>query len=438
MKLTIDYSQTTGPIKAMNAANNGPVYMLAFPDAEERLNNLEAYRAANIPYARTHDASFCPEYGEEHTVDTNCIFTDFDADPEDPAAYDFHCTDYYLRTMLLAGTKPFYRLGCKIEGLLTKHYAAHPPKDFQKWAVICEHIIAHYNEGWADGFHMDIEYWEIWNEPNSAGNWTGTMEQYYDLYATAAGHLKTRFPHIKIGGPASCCYDENLLRDFLLYMRERQIPVDFCSWHSYAKNIADVTSEIYRGRALLDSLGYMETETNIGEWNYAYGWGGSRSAISREVIQSTKGAAFTAAYMAACQYTPVDMLMYYDLRPHANGWNGAFDDIRYKPRKGYYPLKAWGELRKLGDCCAVSCGIPDIYAASAKGEEGEMTMIAYYTDADDALPYTFTVEMKGIEDCRHALYLLDDTHDMTKVAVIFPDEGKFTLTMEPNTVVVVQ
>ncbi len=88
MKLTIDYSTVAGPAKAMNAANNGPVYMPAFPDADERLNNLEAYRAANIPYARTHDASFCTEYGEEHTVDTNCIFTDFDADPEDPAAYD--------------------------------------------------------------------------------------------------------------------------------------------------------------------------------------------------------------------------------------------------------------------------------------------------------------------------------------------------------------
>ena len=39
-----------------------------------------------------------------------------------------------------------------------------PPKDFRKWAQICEHIIRHYNEGWADGHKWDIRYWEIWNE----------------------------------------------------------------------------------------------------------------------------------------------------------------------------------------------------------------------------------------------------------------------------------
>ena len=40
------------------------------------------------------------------------------------------------------------------------------PKDFKKWAVICEHIIRHYTEGWADGFFYDMPYWEIWNEPD--------------------------------------------------------------------------------------------------------------------------------------------------------------------------------------------------------------------------------------------------------------------------------
>ncbi|MBI4578450.1 MAG: hypothetical protein HY718_02035 [Planctomycetes bacterium] len=39
-------------------------------------------------------------------------------------------------------------------------------KDFAKWAKICVNIIRHYNEGWADGFHYNIRYWEIWNEPN--------------------------------------------------------------------------------------------------------------------------------------------------------------------------------------------------------------------------------------------------------------------------------
>ena len=65
--------------------------------------------------------------------------------------------------MQKAGTKPFYRLGQSIEHQ-TKKYGIYPPKDFKKWAKICEHIIRHYNEGWANGYRMGIEYWEIWNE----------------------------------------------------------------------------------------------------------------------------------------------------------------------------------------------------------------------------------------------------------------------------------
>ncbi len=46
-----------------------------------------------------------------------------------------------------AGTKTFFRLGQTIEHQIKKHGTI-PPRDFKKWAVICEHIIRHYTEGW--------------------------------------------------------------------------------------------------------------------------------------------------------------------------------------------------------------------------------------------------------------------------------------------------
>ena len=58
----------------------------------------------------------------------------------------------------------------------------HPPADAAKWAAICVGIIRHYNEGWANGFHHGIRYWEIWNEPeNRPAMWTGTDEDYLAL-----------------------------------------------------------------------------------------------------------------------------------------------------------------------------------------------------------------------------------------------------------------
>ena len=59
----------------------------------------------------------------------------------------------------------------------------------------------HYNEGWAGGFHHGIRYWEIWNEPeNRPAMWSGTDEQFLELYRVTAQTLREEFPGIKIGG----------------------------------------------------------------------------------------------------------------------------------------------------------------------------------------------------------------------------------------------
>lgn len=112
MKLFVNPDKIIGKIKPMNAVNNGPVYT---ENADQNLTNLPYFKEANIPYARTHDASICYDYGGEHTVDIINIFTDFDADPYSPESYDFTLTDMYLDNIARSGAQVFYRLGNKIE-----------------------------------------------------------------------------------------------------------------------------------------------------------------------------------------------------------------------------------------------------------------------------------------------------------------------------------
>ena len=164
--LSVDLSESNGKIKPMHATNNGPCFKFT---EDQRITNISAFREAHIPFCRTHDASFYSDYGGEHSVDILAVFPDFDRDENDPASYDFVLTDEYLRTMTYAGCEPFYRLGSKIEHW-QKKYGTLPPKDFAKWARICEHIIRHYTEGWANGFRYNIRYWEIWNEPDGAAD----------------------------------------------------------------------------------------------------------------------------------------------------------------------------------------------------------------------------------------------------------------------------
>lgn len=96
--LTFDLTKRLGGFKPMNAVNNGPVHKRHAND--QYRSNFETYRAAKIPYARNHDAAFWQGYGGEFSVDISAIFPNFDADVDDPASYDFACTDEYIAVTL--------------------------------------------------------------------------------------------------------------------------------------------------------------------------------------------------------------------------------------------------------------------------------------------------------------------------------------------------
>ncbi|MBQ8311369.1 MAG: hypothetical protein IJX80_10205 [Clostridia bacterium] len=161
----------------MRFIQNGGPWTARPANVSVRSNFLE-YEAAKIPYVRNHDTNLVGHhiYGSPYVHDIHVLFPNFDADENDPASYDFDCTDDNVQVCLDAGSETCFRLGESIEHQVKKHGTI-PPKDFYKWARICEHVIRHYNEGWANGLHLNIQYWEIWNEPDLGRNlWDGTKE----------------------------------------------------------------------------------------------------------------------------------------------------------------------------------------------------------------------------------------------------------------------
>ena len=413
--ILVDFKNEVGKVKPMHSVNNGPVYKFA---ADQRITNIEPYRAAGIPYARTHDASFYATYGGEHIVDVNMIFTDFSKDPTDPASYDFHLTDEYLRMIEAGGAKVYYRLGSKIEHW-SKKYNTLPPADFKKWAVVCEHIIRHYTEGWGNGYLMDIEYWEIWNEPDLDPDdsdhkrcWGGTAKQFYELFCITYKHLKACFPHLKIGGPACAGLKEDWIDGLFEAMKEYGIEPDFFSWHVYGATIEKVQRQIRFARALLDKHGFTKTESILNEWNYVRDWVGDDWIYSRKMEKSLKGASFIAATMCMSQYEALDNLMFYDARPC--GMNSMFcTDFVFECLKGYYPFYMFNQLYRQEAAVAVERNSEDVWAAAAKGEERNV-ILAYYNDDDNAPEKTVKVELKNVENAngvRLEYYLLDADHN---------------------------
>lgn len=368
---------------------------------------------AGIPYSRLHDVEWA--FGGGKYVDIPVIFRNFDADENDPANYDFTFTDLLLNQLIKAGVEPYYRLGVTIEcAYQVKHFTITPPKDFDKWARICEHIMAHYLEGWADGFHHKITYWEIWNEPDYyiGGNWQGTPEEYYRLYDTTAKRLKARFPYVKIGGygHASGLYtavgcpnpfhgpedpwdkdkwQEEFFLDFLKYLQENGTPLDFFSWHGYGPtaHTKQVPPWI---RKQLDSRGFTETEIHLNEWNpYAREFGTAHH--SAEI----------AAMMIALQNTCVDVCCIYDMRNFTAYYCPMFNPITQKPIHGYYSMVAFNHLYQLGSQVEAICDTEDLYVLSASNGKKNALLISNLTGKPHKL------EITGADLSDAHVYILD-------------------------------
>ena len=414
--IQLNFNQAAGRVKPMHAVNNGPV-----GSRVRKGNETFSYFAeAGIPYARNHDASFCQSYGGEYTVDVHRIFRNFDADPNDPASYDFECTDQCVADTFSAGTQVYYRLGSRIEH--GKKAGTFPPRDFTKWACICEHIIRHYNEGWANGFSYGIEYWEIWNEPdclNADGSnpcWQGTREQFVEFFCTVQAYLKEKFPNLKIGGPAFCTINTEtdpekavFLNLFFGTLRERGIPLDFFSFHRYSNDPSRLKGRIEQARALCDSFGYTETELHLNEWNYIRGWLGEEWTYSLRSEKGIKGASFTTGAMCTSQSSPLDLLMYYDARPC--GMNGMFDTDFLTPLKGYYPFKFFGELYRMGEFVEPHYNEAPVYCTAARGNGRAGILLTNFLDDDNAPAETVTLNMEGVSGKTAHLYVLDAERD---------------------------
>ncbi len=424
VEVLYDFGKIDGEIKPMHAVNNGPL------NARDNSGTYRYFKEAKIPYARLHDASFNTAYGGEYSVDVHRVFPNFDADVNDEKSYLFGPTDKYLANIDAVGTKIFYRLGASIEHGYKK--GTYPPKDYHKWAEICEHIIMHYTEGWANGFNYDIEYWEIWNEPDlykeetGSPTWQGTQEEFMKFYTVTSKYLKSKFPHLKIGGPATCAGYNNFHENFFKNSRDNGAPVDFYSFHTYGAEVYGFTSYVKGVQRLMQEYGLGDAELILDEWNYVKGWHGEIWDYSIRSILGLKGSSFFTAGICIGQNVGLDMMMYYDARPCA--MNGLFSAYVYEPLKTYFALKAFSHLYDLkGYISPIVKGL-DVYTVGAKNDTEGAILITHYTDDDNAKNRKIKVKVDNGDNYKKAqIYAINNKSDLQLKEEISLTEKDFEL-----------
>lgn len=420
--VSADFDKITGKIKPVHGFNNaarktdyGPL--------------LESFTDLKPPFARLHDTGGC--YGGSHYVDIPNVFPDFSADVNDEDSYDFTLTDCYIKPLVENGIKVMYRLGVTIEHE-PKKYNIFAPADPQKWAEICEHIVRHYNDGWANGYHFDINYWEVWNEPDGLNpecepygcpNWIGTAEQYYDLYVRTAKTIKESHPDVKIGGYSSCYIlgkfesgrwvagDASYFTDFLEYVKKEKAPLDFFTYHGYLgrQYLEKIEIESRFVRNTLDSYGFGTTECIDAEWNVNICDVETDDRRTQNYInyRNEKGASHVAASLYEMQRCPVDAAMYYDSQLWFE-YGGLYQVPSLEPSKTYYAFKQFDELYDQKNECE-SHGGDMIFTCAAAGEKKLLCIANISEKAEKVM-----LSVSGIKETAVTVRTLNKNSDYEK------------------------
>lgn len=466
MLLRVWPDEVTGTIKPLNGSNSGPNALRPSdsrdPGGYRPTGRFDDFRDLEVPMIRTHDSRFT--VGAPNRVnDIALIFPNFDADENDPGNYDFAATDDYLASARLAGCEIMYFLGSSSDSEMGGRPCGTDavPKDFGKWARICEHVVRHYNEGWGwrnpdtpYSNQFNIVWWEIGNEPDLDCSdsywkdgrptwlerhryWGGSPEQFFELYRTTAVHLKRTFPGLRVGGPGLAAR-HGWAKHFLDYCREHGAPLDFFTWHAYCRRPESFVIMAGEYREMLDQRGFGSAKSMLGEWNWNIGWGGDdwkESIRVRGEMNNFRMASFYAATMCLLQRAQVDVLMYYDMRSSCY-YNGVFDAGSSTALKGYYAFYAWAKLRRLGQDVKNALTGPqkDVYAVSAKGSDDSLGILLVRhsrdIDAIGTVPVKVFVPGRDLREAR--LHVTDEVDRYTEKCLHVAADGTVTVRLRPN------
>ena len=180
------------------------------------------------------------KYVRFHAIlhDENGVYNE---DEHGNPVYNFAYVDQIYDGLIKNGVKPVVEISFMPKKLAFNPDALHPfwykqnvspPKSMERWDGLISHFAQHLVERYGID-EVAQWYFEVWNEPN-IDFWNGIprQESYFDLYAHTARALKAVNPRLRVGGPATAAAE--WVPEFLKYMADNHVPVDFVSSHGYA------------------------------------------------------------------------------------------------------------------------------------------------------------------------------------------------------------
>ena len=295
-KLSVDAGNSIGSMRKLHGTSGIPA---PAPGTDSVPDILDVWKAAQVTFVRSYDW-----VSRLDTVNNpNSLFPDWSADPSDPASYNFEATDTWVRQTRSLGADILFTIASEIPG------NKKPVQDLEKYEQVVEHIVRHYVCGWGDGFENAVTHWEFGDQPDFGTlHFSGTPEQFYEMYAAAARAVKRVDADLKVGGPCVAFpLNEGPFREgFLDYIKQRSVPFDFLSWMWYGDNSRDpmdfrtIAADV---RAIADEHGFSDVELILSYW--------SMTGIPTAKFEDADNAAFIAAAAIYMQDSAVDKASFF-------------------------------------------------------------------------------------------------------------------------------
>ena len=280
---TVHFAEEFGRIAPIHGVNNGPLIRNAWEieDCQQiwySSNYTDEYNKMQIPSSRTHG---------EGPGDMNRIWIHSDEDgvpvyegydPLNLSNYNFTETDQRVQaTMATTHTSVYWRMG------YSKAFPAYencsdwrsPPDNFTVYAQAAVQVLKHYRQGWNDGFYFDsFDVVEVWNEPYLSDWWSGTADEYFELYHAVNSAVTNEFGD-EIDVVAAITLgdvDDGFSHRFMELAQQNNEPIDAVYLHLYRINPSQTTyiftHETESVGVFMSQYGYSEsTPVYITEWN---------------------------------------------------------------------------------------------------------------------------------------------------------------------------
>ncbi len=209
---------------------------------------------------------------------------------EDELIYNFQYIDELYDYLLSINVKPFVELGFMPTDLKSNDKTVFwwkgnisPPSSYEKYEDLILKLTEHLNERYGTE-EVKSWYFEVWNEPNHPGFFSGNQQDYFKMYQHAAKAIKSVNPDFRVGGPATAgC---GWISEFIEYCNTSKTAVDFVSTHTYGvrgdldefgkkqlfmdKNKNSVSEAVVKVAGKLKSSSLPNLELHFTEWSSSY------------------------------------------------------------------------------------------------------------------------------------------------------------------------